>query len=390
MAIYRKENARYNSFQEFMAFSKQQDNHVSFSNLFSVKFTTPRMLLAGGGNFSSERFEVKKNLDLLLDYYADSVQLPSKQITTGQVATIGSPFKYATNTAFSQININFRIPRSMYSRCFFERWTQLMASDSEQYTRYYTEYVCPELIIYKWEKGGGDYVYTDPKMIRALRESGDDFLLARKYRLTGAYRLGNVFPYNIGSVRLDNQQAKALTMQIGFYYERYRFYTADQFDDPGVIRDITVPANINDNVQDTYTDSGTFRNNSSTQNEVFSRDWQSIWNTVSTSTWESDYESDYQQEVADGFSGGSNTAPSGQQYGPMASDARLKENIVKVGVSNDGWNIYQWNYIGESDRYEGVIAQEIAKIMPEAVTTMENGFLGVHYDLLDVDMRHVL
>ena len=74
MAIYRKENARYNSFQEFMAFSKQQDNHVSFSNLFSVKFTTPRMLLAGGGNFSSERFEVKKNLDLLLDYYADSVQ----------------------------------------------------------------------------------------------------------------------------------------------------------------------------------------------------------------------------------------------------------------------------------------------------------------------------
>jgi hypothetical protein len=74
----------------------------------------------------------------------------------------------------------------------------------------------------------------------------------------------------------------------------------------------------------------------------------------------------------------------------MASDARLKENIVKVGVSNDGWNIYQWNYIGESDRYEGVIAQEIAKIMPEAVTTMENGFLGVHYDLLDVDMRHVL
>ena len=276
----------------------------------------------------------------------------------------------------------------MYSRCFFERWTQLMASDSEQYTRYYAEYVCPELIIYKWEKGGGDYVYTDPKMIRALRESGDDFLLARKYKLTGAFRLGNVFPYNIGSVRLDNQQAKVLSMQIGFYYERYRFYTEDQFDDPGVIRDITVPANINDNVSDNVTTTESFRNLAAQQNQSMS---QSLWSTSAnqTSSWQKD-PAGYLQAVADDFSGGSNTAPSGQQYGAMSSDIRLKENIVKVGVSDDGWNIYQWNFIGESDRYEGVIAQEIAKIMPEAVTTMENGFLGVHYDLLDVDMRHVL
>ena len=46
----------------------------------------------------------------------------------------------------------------------------MMASDSEQYTRYYNEYVCPRMMIYKWERGGGDLVVTDPKMIRALRK----------------------------------------------------------------------------------------------------------------------------------------------------------------------------------------------------------------------------
>jgi|TARA_R100000081_G_scaffold67643_1_gene35199 hypothetical protein len=257
MPIQNPESARYNSFQEFISFSKSKDNSPSFSNLFSVKFATPRMMQNGGGNFNTNRMQVEGNreLDLLLDYYANTVQLPSKQITTGQVAPVGSPFKYATNTAFSQININFLIPRSMRTRVFFERWTQLMANDASQYTRYYKEYVCPVLAIYKWERGGGDYVYTDPTLIRALRQAGNPFLLSRKYKLTGVYLLSNLFPYNIGSVRLDNAQAKTLQMQVGFYYERYRFFTEDQFDDPGLVRELTTPSGF-----DNFTGTETSRN----------------------------------------------------------------------------------------------------------------------------------
>ena len=102
-----------------------------------------------------------------------------------------------------------------------------MAPDSEQYTYYYyNEYVCPKMMIYKWERGGGDPVVTDPKMIKALRRSGqiNNLLLARKYQLTAAWEVQNAFPYNIGSIQLNNQQTKIMTMTIGFYYERYRFY----------------------------------------------------------------------------------------------------------------------------------------------------------------------
>ena len=78
---------------------------------------------------------------MLLDFYANNLSLPSKQITTGQQVNVGSPYKYATGTAFSQVNINYVIPRSQLTRTFFERWTQVMASDSNQYTDFYDNYV---------------------------------------------------------------------------------------------------------------------------------------------------------------------------------------------------------------------------------------------------------
>ena len=94
---------------------------------------------------------------------------------------------------------------------------------------------------------------------------------------------------------------------------------------------------------------------------------------------------------APGIDGGfKTTAPSGQQYGPMASDARLKENIVKVGSSPSGINIYEWNYKSTPDtRYRGVMAQEIMQTHPDAIHLFEDGYMGVHYSHLDVNMEVV-
>ena len=259
MAIPNPTFARYPSFQEFLAKTKGKDNAPSFTNLFSVRFVSPKMLQSDRvpigfvgpvqENPPSSRLDVNQNNDLnwLLDYYADTVNLPSKQITTSQTPYVGSPFKYATNTAYSQISINFRMPRSQYSRNYFERWTTMMASDSEQYTRYYDEYVSPKMMVYKWERGGGGLAVSDPELIASIRESGNaDILLARKYQLTAAWELRNLYPYNIGSVQLNNSNAQTMTLSVGFYYERYRFYTADQFD-TDTIQYITTGANL-DNV----------------------------------------------------------------------------------------------------------------------------------------------
>ena len=254
MAIPNPQGARYPSFQEFISRTKGRDNSPSFTNLYSVRFMSPSMMRTYTpanflGPVQTEKFDIGMSNDLewLLDYYADTVNLPSKQVTTSQTPYVGSPFKYATNTAYSQISINFRMPRSQYSRNYFERWTTLMASDSEQYTRYYNDYVCPKMMIYKWERGGGGLAVTDPELIASIRESGSaDMLLARKYQLTAAWELRNLYPYNIGSIQLNNSNAQTMTLSVGFYYERYRFYTADRFDHD-TINFLTVGSGLDNN-----------------------------------------------------------------------------------------------------------------------------------------------
>ncbi len=116
MAIPRPESARYSSLQEFIGFSKKADNAPSFTNLFSVHFATPPMLMQGASISSGKMQSETGDLSLLLDYYAKSVNLPSKQITTGQTTNVGAAYKYASGTSFSQISMTFQVPRSQQTR----------------------------------------------------------------------------------------------------------------------------------------------------------------------------------------------------------------------------------------------------------------------------------
>ena len=70
-----------------------------------------------------------------------------------------------------------------------------------------------------------------------------------------------------------------------------------------------------------------------------------------------------------------------------ASDIRLKENITKTGVSKSGIPIYTFNYKGEDKLWSGTMAQDLLKIgKNNAVTIMDNGYYGVYYDMIDVNM----
>ena len=68
------------------------------------------------------------------------------------------------------------------------------------------------------------------------------------------------------------------------------------------------------------------------------------------------------------------------------SDMRLKTDILKIGRSPSGLNIYQFRYIGQSQLYQGVMAQEVQQLVPSAVGTGMFGFYTVDYSQIDVRM----
>ena len=72
-----------------------------------------------------------------------------------------------------------------------------------------------------------------------------------------------------------------------------------------------------------------------------------------------------------------------------SSDERFKDNIISIGNPNEkikqiggyefDWNENQNTYKGHD---VGVIAQEIEKVLPEVVTTRDNGYKAVKYEKL--------
>ena len=73
-----------------------------------------------------------------------------------------------------------------------------------------------------------------------------------------------------------------------------------------------------------------------------------------------------------------------QAYGAMGSDARLKDNVTRIGKEK-GYNIYTWEWndkakeLGIDDPTIGVMAQEVLETNPDAVALMDNGYYAVNY-----------
>ena len=191
-----------------------------------------------------------------------------------------------------------------------------------------------------------------------------------------SYEFVNAWPADLTSMRVAYGDSNVLRCSVQFAYDR--FFTSFNYADMRS-QVINTPQNIvnskeiqkSTKVVDQETKLASFGDNYKQQEEYFS-----------SQEYKDKVKNQIKQEQA-------NTAPRGQGYGPMASDVKLKENIIKVDNSPSGINIYEWNYIGKSQRYRGVLAQELLESHPEAVTMCPNGFLGVYYGKIDVKMEAV-
>ena len=71
--------------------------------------------------------------------------------------------------------------------------------------------------------------------------------------------------------------------------------------------------------------------------------------------------------------------------GLLPSDIRLKTNIKRIGKLPNGIPLYHWEWTREGKKIAGdqttfgVIAQEVLKLMPEAVAVGNDGYLRVNY-----------
>jgi hypothetical protein len=92
-------------------------------------------------------------------------------------------------------------------------------------------------------------------------------------------------------------------------------------------------------------------------------------------------------DAVKGAAGTAWSSVSGTVSGWGWSDVRLKENLEHVGWQN-GFNVYEFNFRGETQRLRGALAQEIIKTHPEAVAECD-GYLMLNYDALGIEMKAI-
>jgi electron transfer flavoprotein alpha subunit len=71
----------------------------------------------------------------------------------------------------------------------------------------------------------------------------------------------------------------------------------------------------------------------------------------------------------------------------VTSDTRLKRDIAQVGELDSGVGLYRYRYLWSDTIYVGVMAQEVAEVIPEAVQRGADGYLRVDYARLGLQLQ---
>ena len=198
-----------NSFKRFQDQVMSGYKTPSKSNLFEVRVQIPPSVMMKESTFGTER-NTLEHYDAM-NYFASAVTVPGRRVTTSEVRDIGVSRKYATNTAFGDLQVTFLVTKDQYHRDFFETWMQSTASDAENRVGLYEEYTS-NISVIKWENAS-NVVYSDPS-------NGGT---ARLNRSSAVWQMYGAFPYDMSEQSFDNGPTGLVKLNVNFFFERYRF-----------------------------------------------------------------------------------------------------------------------------------------------------------------------
>ena len=313
--------------------------------------------VGGLGNYLRKRGVDKRFIAGEMGLLCNQASLPGSQLATANItgAYTGITEKFAHSRIYVPITLNFYVDDDYKVIKFLEHWMEYTAGGThapggrigpitQSKSNYYVRMQYPD-----------DYRMEETKIMKFERDYSNNL----------EYTFFNLFPQNLGAIQVGYDASKILTASCTFEYTRYvcgPISNISKYRSGAGYNNLTI-SDVKERLQ--------------SENDVTRPDVQEKVITTDNST--------PKKKPLDL----SVTAPEGQQFGPMASDIRLKENIIKVGNSPSGINIYEWNYKGNTQRYRGVMAQEILERHTEAVALQPDGYMSVYYGKIDVKMEMV-
>ena len=170
----------------------------AFGDRYHVAFTAPGGVAAEASSYLTT--ETTSKVTSRLSWLCDTINIPSRSLTTTEFRTYGLPVKRPYGSVYTESQMEFLCTREMGEKKFFDAWLNYIFNNGSYDIAYYDNYRT-DIDIYHFDRSASD--------------ASD--LSSSTYHI----KLIEAYPTLVGEISMNHTATEVLKIPITFTYKKY-------------------------------------------------------------------------------------------------------------------------------------------------------------------------
>ena len=170
----------------------------AFGDRYHVAFNAPSGVAAEASSYLTT--ENTSSVTSRLSWLCDTINIPSRSLTTTEFRTYGLPVKRPYGSVYTESQMEFLCTRNMGEKKFFDAWLNYIFNNNSYDMAYYDSYTT-DIDIYHFD--------------RSVTDAND--LSKSTYHI----KLEEAYPTLVGEVSMNHTATEILKIPITFTYKKY-------------------------------------------------------------------------------------------------------------------------------------------------------------------------
>ena len=170
----------------------------AYGDRYHVQMNIPRTVFGIGAGESA--YTREDSVEKRLSYLCDTINIPSRSLTTTEFRTYGLPVKRPYGSVYTESQMEFLCTRNMGEKKFFDAWINYIFNNNSYDIAYYKNYTT-DIDIYHFDRSVSDANDLD--------------------KSTYHIKLEEAYPTLIGEVSMNHTATEILKLPITFTYKKY-------------------------------------------------------------------------------------------------------------------------------------------------------------------------
>ena len=170
----------------------------AYGDRYHVAFTAPSGVAAEAASYLTT--ETTSKVTSRLSWLCDTINIPSRSLTTTEFRTYGLPVKRPYGSVYTESQMEFLCTRNMGEKKFFDAWLNYIFDNNSYDIAYYDNYRT-NIDIYHFDRSVSDASDLDKST----------------YHIT----LEEAYPTLVGEVSMNHTATEILKIPITFTYKKY-------------------------------------------------------------------------------------------------------------------------------------------------------------------------